>query len=292
MGRAYLAITFTTIFWAINFTVAKIGTQHIDPLFIASFRIIVTGLVFYAMLPAEERKIRRSDWKAILPLSLTGIVTNHTCFALGIARTTPSHSAVIHALVPVAVAFIAWIVLHEKQGGLAIAGMMVAIGGAVTVIVGTHHEEEKRALAGDLISLVGITAFSLYTVFGRRTMQTMSSRRAVTLAFLFAIPLMLPFLAWGIAHQPTWRGIPAEGWWSLAYMLFFANMAAYLLHSYALKRLQAGQVAAFTNLQPAIAIGVAILAGKDKLSAPLVAGAGIALVGVVLVQLHRVRVLE
>jgi drug/metabolite transporter (DMT)-like permease len=287
MGRAYLAITIVTILWAINFTVAKIGTKYVDPLFIASFRIIVTGVVFYALLPAEERKIRRTDWKAILPLSLTGIATNHTCFALGISRTTPSHSAIIHALLPVVVGVVAWIVLRERQGPLAIGGMMVAIVGAVTVIMGPRRVDETKALSGDLISLLGISAFSLYIVYGRKAMQAMSPRRAVSLAFLFAIPIMVPVLVLGMLHQESWRAVPPAGWWSLVYMLVFANMAAYLLHSYALKHLQAGQVAAFTNLQPAIAIGVAILAGKDQLSWHLVTGSAIALVGVILVQLRR-----
>ena len=97
MGRAYVAISIVTIHRALKITVGKIGTAEIDPFFIASFRIIVTGVVFYAFLPAEDRKIRAGDWKAILPLAVTGIAANHVCFASGIKLTTPSHSAVIHA---------------------------------------------------------------------------------------------------------------------------------------------------------------------------------------------------
>jgi drug/metabolite transporter (DMT)-like permease len=69
-------------------------------------------------------------------------------------------------------------------------------------------------------------------------------------------------------------------------MLLGANMAAYLLHSYALARLKAGQVAAFTNLQPAIAIGISTLSGYPARPS-LFIGAAIALIGVVLVQLRR-----
>ena len=115
----------------------------------------------------------------------------------------------------------------------------------------------------------------------------MSSRRVVTLAFLFAAPLLVPFLIYGMARQPSWSQVSMKGWLELGYMLIFANMICYLLHSYALTRLKAGQVAAFTDLQPAIGISVSILAGLDHLTASLVAGAAIALVGVVLVQFHR-----
>src|SRR5262245_16835641 len=106
MGRAYGAISVVTVLWAINFTVGNRFMAVIDPFFIASFRIIVTGIFFYALLPKEERRIRASDWKAILPLSLSGILTNHVCFAWGISMTTPSHSAVIHAIFPVFVGIV------------------------------------------------------------------------------------------------------------------------------------------------------------------------------------------
>ena len=286
MGRAYAAITVVTVLWAINFTVGKRCTAVIDPFFIASFRIIVTGLAFYAFLPREERKIRASDWKAILPLSVSGILTNHVCFAWGISKTTPSHSAVIHAIFPVFVGIVAWVFIRERQGPMALLGMAVAVAGALIVVIGATRNEVSKTIAGDLISAVGVLSFSFYTVFGRKAVQEMSSRRVVTLAFLFASPLLVPFLIYGILRQPSWSTVPMRGWLELAYMLFFANMIAYLLHSYALKKLRAGQVAAFTDLQPALGIGVAVLAGEDHLTATLAVGAAVALLGVVLVQLR------
>jgi drug/metabolite transporter (DMT)-like permease len=70
-------------------------------------------------------------------------------------------------------------------------------------------------------------------------------------------------------------------------MIAFANIACYLLHIYALSRLAAAQVAAFVDLQPAIGIALSVALGRDVLTASLVAGAGVALAGVVLVQLRR-----
>ena len=285
MGRAYVAIIIVTLLWAINFTVGKIGVTELDPFFIASFRIIVTGLVFYSMLKPEDRKFRPTDWKDCWPLALTGIGLNHVCFAVGISRTIPSHSAVIHALIPGFVAIVAWIVLKETLTPLQILGILVALAGTMTVILGVPRSEFSGTFYGDLITIGGISAFSVYTVFGRRVMSAMGSRRAVTLAFLFAGPVMVPLLVFG-ALRVDWGHVTWRGWAALAYMLIFANMAAYLLHSYALSRLKAGQVAAFTNLQPAIAIGISAVSGYPT-RPTLFIGAAIAVAGVVLVQLRR-----
>jgi drug/metabolite transporter (DMT)-like permease len=286
MARAYLAISIVTVVWAANFTVAKIGTREFDPLFIASFRVFVTSAIFYGCLPRDQRKFDTSDLKAIVPLSLTGILGNHVFFASGIKYTTPSHSAVIHALLPVFVGIVAFVVLKERMGPLALLGMALAVAGALIVVVRASSAELKGTLLGDLLTACGIASFSVYIVLGRRLVARMGSFRAVTFAFVFAIPFMAPVLVIGLARQDwhlvTWRGIAA-----LAYMLVFANILAYILHIFALTRLTAGQVAAFVDLQPAIGIGIAVLFHIDVVTPHLLVGAAVALAGVVLVQLRR-----
>jgi drug/metabolite transporter (DMT)-like permease len=286
MGRAYAAISIVTVLWATNFTVAKIGTREFDPFFIASFRVFVTSTIFYACLPRAERKVTRSDLKAILPLSLTGIIANHVCFATGIKYTTPSHSAVIHALLPVFVGIAAFFILRERLGPKEFVGMALAVAGALIVVLRATKAEFRDTLLGDLITTAGIIAFSFYIVLGRRLVAWMRSFRAVTFAFVFAVPFMVPIMIVGLMRQDwhlvTWRGCAA-----LAYMLVFGNIVAYILHIFALTRLTAGQVAAFVDLQPAIGIAVAVLFNVDVVTPHLIVGAAVALAGVVLVQLRR-----
>jgi drug/metabolite transporter (DMT)-like permease len=286
MARAYLAISLVTLLWAANFTAAKIGTAQLDPFFIAGVRILATAAVYFLMLPPEQRRIERKDLGLILPLSLTGIATNHLCFAAGIQITTPSHSAIIHALIPVFVAVAAWFLIRERLSGLGIAGMLLAVAGALVVVLGASREEMRKSIWGDVLTTIGITAFTFYTVFGRRAIERMGSLRVVTLGFLFAVPVMVPFLAWG-AIRTDWSRVTWQGWAALAYMFVGANLIAYRCHIYALSHLTAGRVAAFTTLQPAIGISIAVAADQDTLSSTLVAGSVLALGGVVLVQLRQ-----
>lgn len=286
MGRAYAAISIVTVLWAANFTVAKFATREFDPFFIAAFRVFVTSAIFYACLSREQRKFTRADFKAIVPLSLTGILGNHVFFASGIKYTTPSHSAVIHALLPVFVGVVAFFILRERLGPLAFLGMALAVAGALIVVLRSSTAEMRGALFGDALTAAGILAFSFYIVLGRRLVARMDSFRAVAFAFVFALPFMVPILAIGLMKQDwglvTWKGIAALG-----YMLVFANIIAYILHLFALTRLTAGQVAAFVDLQPAIGISIAVLFNMDVLTPHLLIGAAVALAGVVLVQLRR-----
>jgi drug/metabolite transporter (DMT)-like permease len=288
MIRAYLAISIVTVVWAANFTVAKIGTREFDPLFIASFRVFVTSAIFYSCLPKEQRKFDKSDLKAIVPLSLSGIVGNHVFFASGIKYTTPSHSAIIHALLPVFVGIVAFVILRERLSPLAMFGMGLAVAGALIVVMRASSAEFRGTLLGDVLTACGIAAFSFYIVLGRRLVARMGSFRAVSFAFVFAVPFMVPVMIVALTRQDwslvTWRGIAA-----LAYMLVFANIVAYILHIFALTRLTAGQVAAFVDLQPAIGIGIAVLFHVDVVTPHLLLGAAVALAGVILVQLRRAQ---
>lgn len=286
MGRAYLAISVVTVLWAGNFSVAKIGMAQFDPFFIASLRVVLTGGLFFALLPREERRISLDDFKAALPLSLTGIVANHFCFAAGIQRTTPAHSAIIHTLIPVLVALAAVFVLKERLSRAGVAGILVAGAGVAIVVLGAPSRELAETLTGDLLTLAGITAFSIYTVAGRRLIGRMRAFRAVTLAFACAAPFVLPALAWGWTRQ-DWGRVDARGWLSFAYMIICANWICYALHIYALSHLTAAKTAAFVDLQPAIGITISVLLGQDTLTEALVAGSLIAVGGVVLVQLRR-----
>lgn len=286
MGRALFAISAVTVLWSINFTTGKIAALEIEPLFISAIRVYVTAAVLYAFLPPEERKIRPSDWKAFLPLALAGIAGNQTCFAVGIKLTTPSHAAIIHALIPVIVAILAWVMLKERLGPLPFLGFALAVTGAVIVVLGKHVGDPADVRQGDIIIAIGVTGFSFYVVWGRKVLSGMSSLRAVTFAFVFSVPFVTPLFVLGLIRQdwtlPTWKG-----WSSLVYMIFGASLLAHTLHLYALKRLRAGQVAIFIDLQPAIATAVAVLAGLDAVTRSLILGGALALFGVVLVQLRR-----
>lgn len=288
MGRAYLAVSVVTLLWAGNFTAGKIATEEFDPYFIAAVRVLLSAGVFTLLLPRGRRGPSRAEVGTILPLALTGVVLNQICFAAGIERTTPSHSAVIHALMPAMVAVMARLLIRERLGPLGTFGLGLAVSGALVVVLGASREEIRGTLTGDLLTFVGVWAFALYMVQGRRVLGSSGSFRTVALAFQLGAPFVIPSLVWGLLHtewaRVTWKGVLA-----LSYMFFLANLVCYTLHFFSLSHLKAGQVAVFSDFQPALGIAISILAGKDRLSLSLGIGAAVALLGIVLVQVHGPR---
>src|SRR5262245_53744185 len=112
-GLGLAAACVITLLWSGNFVAGKYatgsaGSPGLDPLLIASIRIFCAAAFFPLLLSPDRRRTLKlpSLWREILPLGLAGIVANQFLFAAGIKLTSPSHSALVHALIPVFVLLI------------------------------------------------------------------------------------------------------------------------------------------------------------------------------------------
>ena len=281
---ALLVISLVTLVWAGNFAAGKKATAEIHPFIVTAMRIILGAGFFWALMPNRREAFRPAMLKACLPLALTGIATNLFCFAAGIQRTVPTHSAIIHALIPVGVLIIGFVVLHERVGGFALLGMAVAIAGGVYVALLDRRQPQSATLTGDLLTMCGALAFSAYVVLGRTIIPKVGGAwRAITTGYLISVPISLPFLAWGLLHQDwsivTWQGVTGT-----AYMIVGATFFCYSAHMWSLTHLEPLQVSVFVVVQPMLAAMISAVLGMESITLDVVIGGLVAIAGVAAVQ--------
>jgi drug/metabolite transporter (DMT)-like permease len=286
-----LAALVITLLWSGNFVAGKYATDDasgLDPLLIASIRIFAAAAFFPLLLNATQRRVLKqpSTWRAVLVLALAGIVANQFFFAAGIRLTSPSHSALVHALIPVIVLLIGWVFLRERTGRLKLAGVLLAIAGASYVAMTMSPDERGRTLRGDLLTLAGAVSFAVYIVVGRRVLERLDSLTTVTAAFIVSVPFSIPFFGWAAVRQ-NWGAVSPEAWIALGYMIVAATFICYTLHMYALSKIGPLRIAIFTNLQPILGTVIAEGFGKDKLTPEFAACAVVVIAGVALVQFTR-----
>ncbi|MHC4606446.1 MAG: DMT family transporter, partial [Planctomycetota bacterium] len=160
-GKGLLAIAVGTVLWGINFPVAKYALEALDPFFVAGFRFAVAGLVFFFLIPRRRRPelFRRGMVGTIALLSLTGVVLGQLFFINGMERTTPGHSAVLMAMIPIFVAVFARLFLGERLKVLAWTGILLGGAGAAGVILSKPPGEGEATLVGDLMILGTTVSF-------------------------------------------------------------------------------------------------------------------------------------
>jgi drug/metabolite transporter (DMT)-like permease len=279
------AIGATTLLWGLNFSFAKMAVEEIDPFAVALVRVLVATPLFFAILARGAGPVlpSREELRLALPLGLTGVLANQLFFVVGIRRTTPAHSSLVVALLPVVVLVLAAVLLGERLTPLKVAGVIVAFGGVLLISLRDGWTFSRETLTGDLLTLCGVCAFSYYTVAGKAVIPRLGVLRTTALGFLTGGAVMVP-LTLSAALRQAWGSVTPRGWFALAYVVFVATFLCYLLYYWALAGIESGKVAAFNYLQPVIAGIASYLILGEALQGHFLLGGLAVLVGVYLAE--------
>lgn len=280
-----LAALGATVAWGVNYTVAKRVLVEIDPLAVAAARALTGLLVFGTVLLLLDGpdgmawpRLRRA-----LPLGLFGIFANQLLFIEGLKRTSPAHSSILVALLPVYVLVLSVLARQERASSRKILGVVVALAGVVVVAAEKGLSLASGTLTGDLLTVGAGLSFAAYTVAGRPLLRELGPLRATALSFLGGGAAIL-VVALPRSLQQPWRQVSPAALWGLAYVALISTVLAYLLYYFAVDRLDPSKVAVFTYLQPLLAAAVAFLAGGDRVTGHLLVGGALILLGVVLAE--------
>jgi len=275
------------LIWGINFIVAKVTLRYLDPVTLASFRVVLSAVIIlpvYLIRPRRSTRITPSDVREFVKLGFFGVVVNQLCFTIGIHYTTVSHSSLIVGMGPIYVLLLAWLMGLEAITTNKLAGMAMAFAGVI-VLAGEHgFSLAGGSLVGDLIILSGSVGFAFYVVLGKKVAPRFESLEMNTFNYLTGAVLILP-LAARQALMLDWRAVPWQGWAGLLFMAAFASVAAYLVYFWALKHVAASRIAAFSYLLPVIAtlLGIAFLG--EPVTRHLLIGGALVMGGVYLAEI-------
>jgi drug/metabolite transporter (DMT)-like permease len=283
-----------TVIWSLNYIAGKFALFHMDGLTLASFRLVMAGLlilpVYFVRLlfGGPRQRFPMCDWSALVWLAVFGVVLNQGCFTLGLSLTSVGHSAIIVGIAPIIVLLLArWRGL-ESLGFLRILGMAIAFAGALVLTTEpatyiAHAATRASPLAGDLCTLLGVIGFSVYSVWGKELAARYDSIAMNTFnqvaAALIALPVAL--------HQALHTSLPAIGWrgWAgVFYMAAMSSIVGYVIFYWALRRMPASRLAAFSYLQPVLVILLGAMLLGEHLTPHLAIGGPLALAGVFLTE--------
>jgi drug/metabolite transporter (DMT)-like permease len=237
-----------------TFLVAKVTLQQFDALALAQLRYVLAsgGLLGLLAARGEFRPARmRGSWGALALLGIAGTTLNQTLFLVGLHGTTPAHAALLYAATPILVLLLAWARGQERPTPGRVAGVGLAFGGVLFLLLGRGLTFDRRWLGGDAVVFLAVVAWAVYTARGKELIARLgalpTTAWAMALGSLVYLPIGLPALA-----RQDWTRVSTMGWVGLLYLAFLTSVLSYLLWSWALARVLASRVAVFTNLQPLV----------------------------------------
>ena len=297
-------ITLIMAIWAVNYLTVKFALRYLQPLTLASFRVVGASLFMLAIYPITARlRAFSADLKAHKqPRTLRDLFTfaylgffcislNQMCFTVGLRYTSVAHSSIILGMGPIYALILAVLFRLEKLTLGKAIGMAVSFIGVAILASGSGGvSRHSPTLLGDFITLCGSLAFALYVVLGKRVAGKYDALTMVTWNYLFGGLIILPVAinrAFALGPLPNWQAIPWTAWACLAFTAVFSSTLAYLFYFWLLRYLEASQLSAFSYLLPVSATILGILFLNERGSWSELLGAALALVGLSLTESAR-----
>lgn len=227
----------------------------VDARALTALRIAVGALVLCGLALSRHRgafAAARAEWKRLLACSLLGIVLNQVLFLEGVQRSSALHAGLIVCTIPVFTFLIAAVTRQERWSARRAFGIAVALAGCVWLVLarGARGAAGSAPLTGDLLMVANCFLYSGYLVLSRPLLRTLPPLVVVAWAYLLCVP-WAPLLY--ASAPPDYTALDGAEWASLAYVLVFPTVIAYLLISYALARVSASTAAVYNYLQPVVA---------------------------------------
>lgn len=285
--RVAAALASNQVLASATHLLAKGAVSALGPLPVALLRFMIASTALGAWHALRRAKsIERRDWGRIALLGFLAVPMNQGFFLFGMSRSTPSHASLLYALQPLVMFPLARAVIREKTPWSSLAGILVAFAGVLCVLAERGLRHEMEVLTGDLLILVGVVAWSLYTVLSKPLLARYDAMTVTTAAIVTGTVMALPALAIPGA-LPTFRAVTPATWGAILYLAIGTSAIAYPLYMYALRHLDTAKVAIAQNTQPILTAILSWLAFGERFTPLFFVGAALVLAGVTWVETRR-----
>lgn len=237
--------------------VAKPIRNSIDPFAMTFWRFLLGGL--FLLPPAVSRIQKKShafSWRVLgwlAGLGILNIIIGMGAHALSVKYAKASTSAILISSNPVAINFFGWVLLGEILSMR--RGLTLVLGFCGVMLVAARPPVGEDTAFGIAAGIVGMAAFSLYTVLAKRFVRRLGSLVVTVMTFFLASAVFFPLLL--IAGIPLW---PAPDVWPRLLVLgLIVSGLGYYAFFKVLKELPAGQASLLFFAKPPVSICLAWL---------------------------------
>lgn len=268
---------------------AKSAVVALGALPVALIRFLLASAALWGWQRARGvGGIDRKDWPRVLFLGFLVVPVNQGFFLFGMVHSTPSHASLLYALTPLVVFLLARAMIGERTPWSALVGIAIAFGGVVLILTEHGLKREMDVMGGDLLILVAVFAWALYTVLSKPLLARYDAMAVTSGVIVSGTIMTLPaFFIPGAV--PPLSSIPLPIWGAILYLAIVTSAIAYPLYMYALRHLDTAKVAVAQNTQPIITSFLSWLVFREKFTGVFFLGAALILAGVTWVETRRAK---
>ncbi|GAB6143790.1 DMT family transporter [Desulfocicer niacini] len=268
---AFLGLGFAVLFWAINTVVAKGVIDQVPPMALSFFRWITALIFIFPFAFKQLKKDRtpiRENWRFLFLLSIPSVAIYNSVLYLGAQYTTATNIAMVVAAMPAITLGFAWLINRQKPQLTQSIGILISLAGLIVII-------SKGSLArlagfefnpGDLLILLSITSWALYSVLLKRRTIPISSVSFLTMTIIFGTLCILPFYLCEYFFYSKFE-VNAAIVWMFVYLGIFPSILSYIFWNYGVKIVGSETASVFMYLIPVFTSVIACFFLDERLFA-------------------------
>lgn len=282
-GKTDLVLLATVLIWALNVSVTRYVLTHgFRPLAYASIRYALAALLAALFVLVLERSLAvhgRRAW-ILIGVAALFLLANQICFVYSLKLASATTVSLIMGTTPIFAALFASVVGLEKLSGRFWIATAASFGGVALVALGSGGALSSD-LGGELLA-VGLSAsWAAYSVCLTPLMGRYSPYRISGLVLLPMTAVLL-LVSIGALGDQNYGELPALDWLGLAYAVVGPLVLTNVLWFTAIRRVGPSRATLFANLQPFLAVVIAVLLLSESLSSLQVAGGVLIAAGIVI----------
>jgi drug/metabolite transporter (DMT)-like permease len=292
-AAGYVLLGLLALLWGASYPLLKIAVETIPPLTTAACRAILASVVLLALLGGDARRLAGPGLPRVrLALQAFWISILPWCLLTWASTLIPSGTvAILSSTSPIWVFLITWgFTRHEPATGRKLAGVILGIGGVVTIIGVDALGGPGRHTIAQSACVVAAMAYAMAAVWGRHfgdlpPLVTAAASTLIAAAVLVPVALILER---PLASSPSARSMLA-----LAVLGVFCTAGALACYYRILALLGSIATASQSYLRIGISVLLATVLLGERLTASIGVGLVLVLAGVIAMTLPaRMRIRE
>lgn len=294
IDRVDIQMAALVLVWGSAFLGIRVLSDVLDPYQITWFRYAPFPLLYGFYLVARRRGTFRAvaggDWVRFALLGFVGVIGYHFPLNWGLSNAggiavTGATASILVATNPLWTLVLAVARGRETFHAKSALGFVMAFVGVVVVVLLGRGHVELTVAGKSLVVLIAPVAWAFYSVYSKPLVERYGGLFVTGVTMSLGTLMLLP-LGVGYGTAPM-AGLDGEAWFWLFFLAILSTAAGYAVWNNALKHRAASDVAVFVYAQPLVTAVVGALYLHEVLTPAFLAGAGLILGGVVLVNRAR-----
>ena len=233
----------------------RIAVAAIDPLALTALRTAIAGVCSLVLLIVLRRKLPpRELWFQLAVASICVVILFPFLMALAVQTVDASHGGVVMGALPIATAFVAVLITHERPKPLF---WIASIAGAALVVAFALRQGGGSLSSGDLLLFAAVAASAIGYAFSGRLTASMPGWEVISWAVAIALPISLPAAA--LTFPAEYENIAPKPWLALLYVALFPQWIGFFAWNAGLAMGGIARVSQMQLLQPFVTFAFAAI---------------------------------